>query len=123
MIGLQSLFGDSAHKINARREPLKLEGATNGLCAFIPLGYRFQLKLDLLGGQGCHNGKSILVSTGAALFAAAGEFIDGCPSAGFGDFHTHAFLFVTGFDVCRLTFLFGSITGFVALGHGVCFWL
>jgi hypothetical protein len=25
--------------------------------------------------------------------------------------------------VCRLTFLFGSITGFVALGHGVCFWL
>ena len=56
--------------------------------------------------------------TGAGFFAAAGKFIDRGPSAGFRRFFAYTFMLVTGFDVCGLTLLFVSITGFIALRHG-----
>ena len=58
-----------------------------------------------------------MVPTGAAPFAATGTFVDGGPSAGFGGFHAETFLFVAGFDVRRLTFLFVRVAGFITLGH------
>ena len=60
-----------------------------------------------------------MVPAGATFFAAAGEFVDSGPRACFCSFHADAFSLVAGFDVCRLTFLFVSITGFIALRHGV----
>ena len=83
MIDFQGLFGDSPHKINARHESYKFKCAANGLRAFRPIRNGFQLKIDFFGGQGWHNGKSILVPTGAAPIAAAGTFVDAGPSAGF----------------------------------------
>ena len=58
---------------------------------------------------------------GAALFAAAIEFIDSGPSPRFRGFHAQALFLVAGFDVFRLTFLFVSITGFIALRHSSFF--
>jgi hypothetical protein len=77
------------------------------------------VKADLFGGQGWHGNKSFLVPAGATLFAAAIEFVHGRPGAGFRIFHADTFFLVAGFDVCRLTFLFVSVTGFIALRHGV----
>jgi hypothetical protein len=73
----------------------------------------------LFGVQGWHGGESILVPTGAALFATAGQFVDRGPGAGFGGFRADTFFLVTGFDVFGLTLLFVSVTGFIALRHGV----
>jgi len=73
----------------------------------------------LFGVQDWHGGKSILVPTGAALFATAGKFVDRGPGAGFGGFSADTFFLVTGFDVFGLTLLFVSVTGFIALRHGV----
>jgi hypothetical protein len=46
----------------------------------------------------------ILAPTRAALFAAAVEFVDGGPGAGFGSFRADTFFLVTGFDVPGLPF-------------------
>jgi len=55
---------------------------------------------------------------GAALFAAAGEFVYGGPSPGFSGFYANALFLIAGFDMYRLPFLFISVTGFIALWHG-----
>ena len=117
MIHFQCLFGNPAHEIYAHRELLKLECATDGLHAFGPIRNRFQVKADLFCGQGWHDIKSILVSPGAAFFTTAGEFVDGGPSPRFRGFGADTFFLVAGLDVCRLTFLLVSVTGFIALGH------
>ena len=54
---------------------------------------------------------------GAALFAAAGEFVHGGPSPRFGGFRADTLFLVAGLDVFRLTLLFVSVAGFIALGH------
>ena len=58
-----------------------------------------------------------MVPAGAAFFAAAGEFVYSGSSACFCSFHADAFFLIAGFDVCRLTLLFVSVTGFIALRH------
>jgi hypothetical protein len=60
----------------------------------------------------------ILAPTRAALFAAAGEFVDSGPGAGFGSFRADTSFLLTGFDVPSLPFLFIGVAGFVALKHG-----
>jgi len=118
MIDFQGLFGDAAHKIYARHESLKLECAANGLRVLRPVRNGFQLKIDLLDVQGWHNNyKLIRVSPGAALFAAAGKFVDRGPGACFGGFHADTFFLIAVLDVRRLTLLFVGVTGFIALGH------
>jgi len=77
------------------------------------------VKADLFGGQGWHGNKSFLVPAGAALFAAAGEFVYGGPSPCFRGFRAEPLFLVAGFDVFRLTLLFVSVAGFIALRHGV----
>src|ERR1035437_2365507 len=59
----------------------------------------------------------VFLPAGAALFAAAGEFVYGGPSPCFRGFRAEAPLLVAGFDVFRLTLLFVSVTGFIALRH------
>ena len=55
---------------------------------------------------------------GTAFFPATGEFVDGGPGAGLRSFRACALFLVAGLDVCRLTFLLVSVTGFIALRHG-----
>jgi hypothetical protein len=123
MVELLSQFGDAVDEFNAIKESLKLESPKNGLRALRPIRNGFQVKVDLFGGQGWHNIELFLVPAGAALFAAAGEFVDGGPSAGFGGFQAETFLFVAGFDMRRLTFLFVRVAGFITLGHDGFFWV
>jgi hypothetical protein len=61
---------------------------------------------------------TIPLSSGAAFFAAAGKFVYGGPGPRFRGFRADAFFLIAFLDVCRLTFLFVSITGFIALRHG-----
>src|ERR1035437_3459107 len=42
------------------------------------------------------------------------------PGAGFRIFNADTFLLVAGFNVCRLTFLFVSVAGFITLWHWWC---
>jgi len=56
--------------------------------------------------------------SGTALFATAGEFVDGGPGPCFRSFDAGATLLVAGFDVSSLPFLFVGVTGFIALRHG-----
>jgi hypothetical protein len=116
-------FDHAVDEFNAIKESLKLESPKNGLRALRPIRNGFQVKVDLFGGQGWHNIELFLVPAGAALFAAAGEFVDGGPSAGFGGFQAETFLFVAGFDMRRLTFLFVRVAGFITLGHDGFFWV
>jgi hypothetical protein len=105
MIDFLGQFGDAAHKRYAGQESVKLESAANGFRAFRPVRNGLQVKVDFFGGQGRHNNnKSIPVPPGAALFAAAGEFVDGGPGMSFRIFHADAFFLVAGLDVGRLTF-------------------
>ena len=60
----------------------------------------------------------MILPAGAALFAAAGEFVHGGPSPRFRRFHAGTALLVARFDVRRLPFLFVVVAGFIALGHG-----
>ncbi len=53
----------------------------------------------------------------AALLAAMGGFIDGCPCASGGRLARDTALFVPFFDVTGLAFLFTGITGFVTTWH------
>ena len=76
------------------------------------------MQVDLFGGEGGHNKGSRVFSPGAALFAAAGQFVDGGPGAGFGSFGADTGFLVARLNVGRLTFLFVSVTGFIALRHG-----
>src|ERR1019366_9626929 len=57
------------------------------------------------------------LSAGAALFTPTCELVDGGPSPCFRGFHAEPLFLVAGFDVFRLTLLFVSVTGFIALRH------
>ena len=59
----------------------------------------------------------ILFAPGAALLPTAGEFIDSGPSACFRGCRAETLFFVAGFDMFRLTLLFVSVAGFIALRH------
>ena len=117
VIHFLSALGDAMHKRDAHQKSFKLVGAADGLRAIRPIGNSCQVKADLFGSQGWHDSRSIRVSPGAAFFAAAGKFIHGGPGAGFRIFRADTFFLVAGFDMCRLTFLFVSVTGFIALRH------
>ena len=51
----------------------------------------------------------VFLPTGAALVAAAGEFVYGGPSSGFRGFHAEPLFLVARFDVLRLTLLLVGI--------------
>ena len=59
----------------------------------------------------------LFTSAGAALFAAAGFFINGGPGAPLCFLGRSAALFVTFLDVFRFAFLFVRVAGFAAAGH------
>jgi hypothetical protein len=63
--------------------------------------------------------KLALSSAGAALFAAAGCFVDSSPGPRLGVCPIHSPGLVAGNDVCRLTLLFVRVAGFIALRHGI----
>src|ERR1017187_3385232 len=69
-------------------------------------------------GAPTRSSSGVFLPAGTALFAATGEFVYGGPSSCFRSFRAQAFFLVTGFDVGRLTFLFVSVAGFIALRHG-----
>src|ERR1022692_2949248 len=90
---------------------------------FVQSGTAFECSLISLVEKAVIFFRSICDSPGAAFFAAARELVDGSPSAGFRIFRADIFFLVAGFDVRRLTFLFVSVTGFIALRHGCSFLL
>jgi hypothetical protein len=59
-----------------------------------------------------------LLPAGAALFAAAGKFVYGCPRPCFRGFRGESLFLLAGFDVFRLALLFVRVAGFIALRHG-----
>jgi hypothetical protein len=59
----------------------------------------------------------VFLPAGAALLAAPVQFVYGGPSPRFRRFRADALFLVTGFDVFRLTLLFISVAGFIALRH------
>src|ERR1039457_5401743 len=69
-------------------------------------------------GAPTRSSSGVFLPAGAALLAATGEFVYGGPSPCFRSFRAQAFFLVTGFDMGRLTFLFVSVAGFIALRHG-----